>query len=91
MNNPPNPAAEAGHQTVTGFIEVRTPDEAIQIGFTDQKVSGHAGLATFCGFLHWHRFGALLGRVLPQVRKSPKAIAPADLALGFIAGMPAAV
>lgn len=81
------PPAEAGHQTVTGFIPIPTPHEAIQIGFTDQQISGHAGLATFCGFLHWHRFGALLGRLLPQVRRSPKAIAPADLALGFIAGI----
>ena len=87
MKNPPIPAANAAHQTVTEFIEIPTPDESIQIGFTDQKVSGHAGLATFCGFLHWHRFGALLGGVLPHVRHSPKAIAPADLALGFIAGI----
>lgn len=87
MKKPRNPPAEAGHQTVTEFIEVPTPHEAIQIGFTDQKVSGHAGLATFCGFLHWHRFGAMLGKVLPHVRTSAKAIAPADLALGFLAGI----
>jgi hypothetical protein len=87
MKKPTIPPTEAGHQTVTEFIQIPTPGEAIQIGFTDQKVSGHAGLATFCGFLHWHRFGALLGGLLPHVRKSPKAIAPADLALGFIAGI----
>jgi hypothetical protein len=75
------------HQTVTEFIKLQTPDESIQIGFTDQKVSGHAGIATFCGFLHWHRFGQLLQRVLPHRRKSEKAIPPADLALGFIAGI----
>lgn len=87
MKKPPIPPADAGHQTVTEFIQVPTPHEAIQIGFTDQKVSGHAGVATFCGFLHWHRFGALLAKVLPHVRTSKKAIAPADLALGFIAGI----
>ena len=87
MKKPPIPPADAGHQTVTEFIQVPTPHETIQIGFTDQKVSGHAGLATFCGFLHWHRFGALLGKVLPHVRTSKKAIAPADLALSFIAGI----
>ena len=80
------PPANAGHQTVTEFIQVHTPHEALQIGFTDQKVRGHAGLVAFCGFLHWHCFGAWLGQVLPHVRKSAKAIPPADLALGFIAG-----
>jgi len=87
MKKPPIPPTDAGHQTVTEFIQMPTPGAAIQIGFTDQKVSGHAGLATFCGFLHWHRFGALLAGVLPHVRKSKKAIAPADLAMGFIVGL----
>lgn len=77
----------SAHQTVTEFIKLQTPTESIQIGFTDQKVSGHAGIATFCGFLHWHRFGELLARVLPHRRKSEKAIPPADLALGFMAGI----
>jgi hypothetical protein len=44
---------------VTEFIKLQTPDETIQIGFTDQKVSGRAGLLTFARFLHWHRFGEL--------------------------------
>jgi len=61
-----------------------TPGAAIPIGFTNQKVSGHAGLVPFCGFLHWQRFHALLAGVRPHVRTSPKAIPPADLALGFI-------
>lgn len=87
MKKEPVPPANAGHQTVTEFIQVQTPHDAIQIGFTDQKVSGHAGVATFCGFLHWHRFGAMLAKALPHVRTSKKAIAPADLALGFIAGI----
>jgi hypothetical protein len=50
---------ESAHQTVTEFIKLQTPDETIQIGFTDQKVSGRAGLLTFARFLHWHRFGEL--------------------------------
>jgi len=75
---------ESAHQTVTEFIKLKTPEETIQIGFTDQKVSGRAGLLTFAGFLHWHRFGDLLARVLPHQRKSAKAIPVADLALGFL-------
>jgi hypothetical protein len=39
---------ESGHQTVTEFIKLQTLEETIQIGFTDQKVSGRAGLLT-CG------------------------------------------
>ena len=72
---------------MTEFIKLKTPEQTIQIGFTDQKVSGRAGLLTFAGFLHWHRFGALLARVLPHQRKSKQAIPVADLALGFLAGI----
>ena len=81
------PTREAAHQTVTDFIRLQTPDQPIRIGFTDQKVSGRAGLLTFAGFLHWHRLGALLTRVLPHQRSSKKAIPVADLALGFLAGI----
>ena len=87
MTNSSIPTREAAHQTVTDFIKLQTPDQTIQIGFTDQKVSGRAGLLTFAGFLHWHRLGALLARVLPHQRTSKKAIPVADLALGFLAGI----
>ena len=81
------PTREAAHQTVTDFIRLQTPEQSIRIGFTDQKVSGRAGLLTFAGFLHWHRFGALLAKVLPHQRTSKKAIPGADLALGFLSGI----
>ena len=87
MFRPSVPTREAAHQTVTGFIKLQTSDQAIQIGFTDQQVSGRAGLLTFAGFLHWHRVGDLLARVLPHERVSPLAIPAADLALGFLAGI----
>lgn len=87
MKNSSVPTREAAHQTVTDFIKLQTPEQSIRIGFTDQKVSGRAGLLTFAGFLHWHRLGALLARVLPHQRTSKKAIPVADLALGFLAGI----
>ncbi len=87
MTNSSFSTREAAHQTGTDFINLQTPDQTIQIGFTDQKVSGRAGLLTFAGFLHWHRLGALLARVLPHQRTSEKAIPVADLALGFLAGI----
>src|ERR1039457_6233758 len=76
---------ESAHQTVTEFIKLQTAEQTIQIGFTDQKVSGRAGLLTFAGFLHWPRLGQLLARVLPHHKTW--GIPVADLALGFLAGI----
>jgi Transposase DDE domain group 1 len=87
MKNTNKHADESVPQTVTDFIKLSTGRESIQIGFTDQKVSGHAGLATFAGFLHWHRFGRELASWLPHRRTSPNALAAADLAMGFVAGI----
>jgi hypothetical protein len=65
-----NHASHSAHQTVTEeFIELGTGAESIRIGFSDQKISGRAGLASFCGFLHWHRFGELLKKLLPPRRQ----------------------
>ena len=87
MKNSSVRTREAAHPTVTGFIPLQPPDQSIQIGFTDQKVSGRAGLLTFAGFLHWHRLGALLARVFPHQRTSQQAIPVANLARGFLAGI----
>src|SRR2546425_230089 len=78
---------ESAHQTVTEFIKLQTPHETIQIGFTDQKVSGRAGLLTFAGFLHWHRFGKLLARVLPRFKQRRRGYQPFEYGLGFLAGI----
>jgi hypothetical protein len=76
----------SGPQTVTELIKVHNGHETIQIGFTDQKISTHAGLSAFASFLHWHRFRAVLQRVLPA-RTSPNATPAEDLGLGFITGI----
>lgn len=73
-------------QTVTDFIKVNNGEETIQIGFTDQRISAHAGLSAFGSFVHWHRFGSVLQRWLPK-RTSPNATAPQDLGLGFMVGI----
>jgi len=85
LNEPFNHTGNSGHQTVTEFIKLKTPSETIQIGFTDQKVSGRAGLLTFAGFLHWHQFSLLLAKVLPG--EKTKGIPLTDLALGFLVGI----
>jgi hypothetical protein len=76
------------------FIEVSTEAESIRIGFTDQKISGRAGLSTFCGFLGWHGFGRLLAGFLPVREAKAKAgrggrpaQPSAEIALGFILGI----
>jgi len=87
MKNKRKHADESVPQTVTEFIKLPTGQKAIQIGFTDQQVSAHAGLATFAGFLHWHRFGWQLTGWLPHRRTSPNALPAGDLALGFVVGI----
>jgi hypothetical protein len=73
-------------QTVTDFINVYNGQETIQIGFTNQRISGHAGLSAFGSFLHWHRFASVLRSFLPQ-RTSPNATTTEDLGLGFMTGI----
>jgi hypothetical protein len=83
------------HQTVTeDFIEVPSGAESMRIGFTDQKISGRAGLSSFAAFLHWHRFGQLLSGWLPARQRQSRAgqsgrppQSSAEIALGFIAGI----
>lgn len=76
----------SGPQSVAPFIKLHNGEETIKIGFTDQKISPHAGLASFIAFLHWHRLKDLLARVMPQ-RTSPNATPSADLAVGFMLGI----
>jgi len=73
------------------WIEVPTPAESIRVGFTEQKVSGRAGLATFAGFLQWHSVSALLQRALPRLphqrRAGRRPLPMEDLAVGFVSGI----
>lgn len=92
QNYGPKHTSREAHQTVTEeWIEVPTPAESIRVGFTDQKVSGRAGLASFAGFLHWNALGRLLKQALPErpAKRGPgrKPLPLEDLALGFITGI----
>lgn len=77
----------SGPQSVTKFIKLKTQAEAIQIGFTNQRISPHGGMITFAGFIHWHRLHERLARWLPPTTQNPRAVARTDLALGFMAGL----
>jgi hypothetical protein len=59
----------------------------IQIGFTDKKLSAHAGQSAFAAFLQGQRWREVLGPLLPHRPTSPNAMAPVDIALGFISGV----
>lgn len=87
MKNATKPTDESAHRTVTEFIRLETTHETIQIGFTDQKISGRAGLLTFAGFLHWHRFGDLLARAMPAFKRRRRGFQPFEYALGFVTGI----
>jgi Transposase DDE domain group 1 len=86
MKKPTKHADVSVPQSVTDFIQIQTAEKSIKIGFTDQKISPHAGLSGFAAFLHWHRFKSVLSRALPM-RTSPNATSTADLALGFMVGI----
>jgi hypothetical protein len=73
-------------QTVTEFIKIQAGEKAIKIGFTDQRISPHAGLSTFVSFLHWHRWKSKLEQVLPK-RTSPNGSPAADVVLSFMVGI----
>lgn len=87
MKEQPKHTDVSAPQSVTGFIRLNTGRSAIQIGFTDQRVSPHAGLSAFIGFLHWHRLPKLLQGVLPHRPTSNNASPPTDTALGFVTGI----
>ena len=87
MNNKRTHPDASGPQTVTEFIKLKTHDQTIQIGFTDQRVSPHAGLATFASFFHWHRLGPLLSSVLPHRPTSNHALEPSAIATGYLTGV----
>jgi Transposase DDE domain group 1 len=73
-------------QIVTDFIKMHDGQRTIKIGFTDQKISAHAGLSTFVSFLHWHGFKQKLERWLPP-RTSPNGSPASEVALSFMVGV----
>ena len=76
------------HQTVASKIQFQNGDKSIQIEFTDQKLSPHAGSATFWSFLHGSGWIGLLEKCLPHpLPKSNNCLQPLCKALGFIHGL----
>jgi hypothetical protein len=76
------------HQTVAGKIEFVSAGQSIQIEFTDQRLSPHAGTATFWAFLHHCGWRELVARCLPHPPPtSPNALPLVGKVLGFVQGL----
>jgi hypothetical protein len=75
------------HQTVTPELKLKAGGKTILITTTDQKLSAHAGQATFWGFMHLRKFPSFLARILPHRPSSPNALPAVDIGLGFISGI----
>lgn len=89
MMKKPQPRTHTGstHQTVTEHIKLQLGQKSIQIGFTQQRLSPLAGMLSWAGYLFKKRVPQLLAQMLPHQPSSPNALPPADIALGFLAGV----
>lgn len=72
---------------MTPVFSFKAGAKTIHIATTPQKLSGHAGQATFWSFLHRLKVPELLERVLPHRPQSNHALSPVGIACSFIAGV----
>jgi hypothetical protein len=76
------------HQTEAGKIQFQSAGQSIQIEFTDQQLSPHAGTALFWSFLHKSGWRELVARCLPHpAPTSNNALSPLTKVLGFVQGL----
>jgi len=76
------------HQKVAGEFEFKTSGKSIAIGFTDQRLSPHAGSAVFWGWLRGGTWIQTLTNVLPHALPlSNNHLLPIEKTLAFIHGL----
>ena len=76
------------HQTVAEKIKFQSAGQSIQIEFTDQQLSPHAGTATFWSFLHQSGWRELVAQCLPHPMPiSNNALLPITKVLSFVQGL----
>ena len=75
------------NQTVRLDLETKDGVKSMRIGFTDQRLTAHGGLAVWTRFITERGLRAQLRSVLPHAPTSPNAYDPCDTALGFIGGI----
>ncbi|MCI0355345.1 MAG: transposase, partial [Acidobacteria bacterium] len=88
MKKPQSQGDSPDHQTVAEKIKFQSGGQSIQIEFTDQQLSPHAGTATFWSFLHGSGWGELVTKSLPHpMPTSNNALPPISKALSFMQGL----
>lgn len=76
------------HQTVAPELECKVAGKAIAIGFTEQRLSPHAGSATFWGWLRGGKWINTLRGALPHALPlSNNHLLPIEKALAFMHGL----
>ena len=76
------------HQTVAGELEFKGAGKSIAIRFTDQRLSSHAGSATFWGWLRPLDWGQRVAAALPHpLPRSNNKLLPLEKALAFMQGL----
>jgi hypothetical protein len=76
------------HQSVAGGFEIKGLGKAISVGFTEQRLSPHAGSAVFWGWLHPAGWVERLRAALPhRVPESNNSLLPVEKALAFVHGL----
>jgi hypothetical protein len=86
LNSTLTPQKEA-NQTVQLDLGTKDGVKSMRIGFTDQRLTAHGGLAVWTRFITEAGLREQLEAVLPHAPTSPNAYAPSDTALGFIGGI----
>ena len=76
------------HQTVAEGFEFKVGTKSIAVGVTEQKLSAHAGSATFWAWLHGTRWQETLAGQLPhRAPTSNNHLTPLEKALAFAHGL----
>jgi hypothetical protein len=88
VNNKTTKAVErTANQTVRLDLGTKDGVKSMRIGFTDQRLTAHGGLAVWTRFITERGLREQLRAVLPHAPTSPNAYDPCDTALGFIGGI----
>lgn len=88
MKNSQSSETRPNHQAVASEFEIKTTTKAIAIRFTNQRLSAHAGSATFWGWLRTHHWAEQLAGVLPHLLpRSNNHLLPVEKALAFMHGL----
>lgn len=88
MKNTQSAGTNPDHQTVAGSWKIKTGQKSISVGFTDQRLSPHAGSATFWGWLRPLGWCRRLAAALPHPQPtSNNKLLPVEKALAFMHGV----